>query len=124
MRDAIVIVLIFIFVISGSMFSSNFYNEMYKDFSEKLDVLAATIEKDVNKEEKVKEIEDLWKEKERLLIVFQDHSLVGDIEENLYECFQYYRYNEKDHFDAMKDKVLMEIEDLIKREAFSIVNIL
>ena len=124
MRDIIVIGVVITLITVGSVFTSKFYKETYDEFCEKLDELAETIEKEVDKEEKIQELESLWKEKENILIIFQDHSLIGEIEEDLYECFQYYRYEEKDHFDATKEKIIMEIEDLIKREEFSIVNIL
>lgn len=123
MRDIIVIILILAMIIGGSIWTHNFYETTLNEFSQKLEELAQTIDSDINKEEKINEIEDLWKEKENILIIFQDHSSIGEIESNLYECFQYYRYNEKDHFDAVKEHLIMEMDDLIKREEFTVVNI-
>ena len=47
-----------------------------------------------------------------------------DIEENLYECFHYYKNMKKEDFDLAKQKIITGLDDLIKRERLSIVNIL
>ncbi len=68
-------------------------------------------------------MENIWLSKESTLIVFQSYDLVGKIEENLYECFHYYKNGNMEDFELEKQKVVDGIDDLIKRERLSLVNI-
>ena len=123
MRDFIIVFTILALIVGGSFWTHSYYENTMNEFGEKLDNLVNTIELERNKEEKIKVVEDFWKNKENILIIFQEHELIDDIENDLYECFHYYRINEKDHFDLAKANVLKKMEDLVKREHLILVNI-
>ena len=72
MRDIFVIITILIMIIGGSIWTYKFYENTKKEFDEKLNNLAQTIDLEGDKEEKIKEIEELWKNKEDILIIFPD----------------------------------------------------
>ena len=93
------------------------------EFSEKLEIMSEDLKTKKTDTKKIKELEELWKKKEKVLIIFQEHDAIDDIEENLYECFHYYKTNEKEEFDLAKEKLIGEMEDLVKREDLCIVNI-
>lgn len=123
MRDIFVVIAIFALIVGGSMWTYNFYEDTKNEFDEKLNGLVQTIDSETNKEKKIKEIEEYWKSKEDILIIFQEHDAIDDIEKSLYECFQYYRSNEKDHFEVSKANFIRGMEDLTKREKLTLVNI-
>lgn len=123
MRDIFVIVTILIMIIGGSVWTHNFYENTKNEFKEKLNSLDQTIDLEQDKEEKIKEIEEFWKSKEDILIIFQEHDAIDDIEASLYECFHYYRITEKDHFELSKANFIKGLDDLIKRENLTLVNL-
>ena len=125
MKDIIIIGVILALVIGGSIYTSNYYEEFKNNVDEKLNYFVDTIDTEINlnKEEKIKELEDLWKEKENTLIVFEEHDSIDDIEGDLYECMHYYRTNQKDRLVLYKEKLIGKLEDLIKREKLLLVNI-
>lgn len=123
MRDIFVILVILGLIIGGSFWAHAFYEKTRDELGVKLKALEETIEIDENREEKIKEVENFWKSKEDILIIFQEHDAIDDIENHLYECFHYYRINEKDHFDLAKEGVMRGIEDLVKREHLTLVNL-
>ena len=123
MRDLIVVVVILGLVVGGSFWTHGFYEKTRDEFDEKLNTLSETIETEVDKEGKIKEVENFWKSKEDILIVFQEHDTIDDIENHLYECFHYYRINEKEHFDLSKAGVMKGMDDLVKREHLTLVNL-
>lgn len=123
MRDIIVVLVILGLIIGGSIWTHNYYETTMNEFDEKLNNLVESIDNQTNKEEKIKEIEEYWKGKEDVLIIFQEHDAIDEIETHLYECFHYYRINEKDHFDLSKAGLMKEIEDLVKREHLTLVNL-
>lgn len=123
MKDIIVIFIILIFIIGGSIGTGKFYENTMNEFNEKLDSLISMIDIDINKELTIKEIEELWKEKENVLIVFQDHDSIDNIEEAIYECLHYYKANQIEYLKLSKEKVIRNIEDLVKREKLTLVNL-
>lgn len=123
MRDSIVVIAIFSLIIGGSIWIYKFYENTKSVFEDKLETLVETIETEEKKEIRIKEIEDIWKEKESVLIIFQEHDSVDEIEDKLYECFHYYRINEADHLELSKEGMLKRLDDFIKGENLSIVNI-
>ena len=123
MRDIFVVIGILAMIIGGSFWTHGFYESTRNELDEKLESLAQTIDTEMNKEDKIKEIEEFWKSKEDILIVFQDHDSIDDIENHLYECFHYYRINEKDHFDLSRSSLMKGMEDLVKREHLTLVNL-
>lgn len=123
MRDSIVVIVIFSLIIGGSIWIYKFYENTKSVFEDKLETLVETIETEEKKEIRIKEIEDIWKEKESVLIIFQEHDSVDEIEDKLYECFHYYRINEVDHLELSKEGMLKRLDDFIKGENLSIVNI-
>lgn len=124
MRDLIIILVVLALIISGSYFTYKYYENIKNEFEEKLSKMSKEIEDDNFNEKNISETENIWLSKEKALIIFQSHDLVGKIEENLYECFHYYRNMKKEDFELEKQKVISGLEDLIKRERLSIVNIL
>ena len=123
MRDIIIISVIVALMVACSVWTHGFYEDTMNEFDEKLNSLASTIDTASNKEEKINEIEKTWNEKEKILIIFQDHDSIDDIEEKLYECFHYYRTNQKERMELSKEKMISNIEDLKKREELTVVNI-
>ena len=123
MRDLFVVIGILVIIVGGSFWTHSFYEKTKNEFEEKLEVLVSTIDVEGNKEEKIKELEEFWKSKEDVLIIFQEHEAIDRIETSLYECFHYYRINEKDHLELSKTNTLKGMEDLVKREHVSIVNL-
>lgn len=123
MRDSIVVIAIFALIIGASSWMSSFYKDTKSVFEEKLKILVETIETEEKKELRIKEIEELWHNKESVLIIFQEHDSVDEIEDKLYECFHYYRINEIDHLELSKDGMLKRLDDFIKGENLSMVNI-
>ena len=124
MRDTIIIIIIAFLVIGGSLYSKNLYKNFYEQISNKLQFLVDHIDIDTNKEKTISEIEELWLKNESLLIIFQDHSSIDKIEENLYECMHHYRMNDLNRLMLFKEKTESGIEDLIKREELLLVDIL
>lgn len=124
MRDLIIIIVIVGLIISGSYFTYKYYEDIKNEFNDKLTEMSKELENNSFDEQKINDLENVWLSNEGTLIIFQSHDLVGDIEENLYECFHYYKNMEKEDFDLEKQKVISGLEDLIKRERLSIVNIL
>lgn len=124
MRDLIIIIVIVGLIISGSYFTYKYYEDIKNEFNDKLTEMSKELENNSFDEQKINDLENVWLSNEGTLIIFQSHDLVGDIEENLYECFHYYKNMEKEDFDLEKQKVISGLDDLIKRERLSIVNIL
>ena len=124
MRDLIIIILILGLIISGSYFTYKYYEDIKNEFDERLTEMSKELENNSFDEQKITDLENIWLSKEGALIIFQSHDLVGDMEENLYECFHYYKNMKKEEFDLEKQKVISRLDDLIKRERLSIVNIL
>lgn len=124
MRDLIIIIVIVGLIISGSYFTYKYYEDIKNEFNDKLTEMSKELENNSFDEQKINDLENVWFSNEGTLIIFQSHDLVGDIEENLYECFHYYKNMEKEDFDLEKQKVISGLDDLIKRERLSIVNIL
>ena len=124
MRDLIIITVIVGLIISGSYFTYKYYEDIKSEFDEKLTEMSKELEDNFFNEQMITELENIWLSNEGTLIIFQSHDLVGDIEENLYECFHYYKNMQKEDFDLEKQKVISGLDDLIKRERLSIVNIL
>ena len=123
MRDIFIVIGILGIIIGGSMWTHGFYEKTKNELEGKLNILAKTIEIEDDKEEKIKDAENFWKRNEDILIIFQEHDAIDDIENHLYECFHYYRINEKDHFELAKSNVLKGMEDLVKREHLTLVNL-
>lgn len=123
MRDFIIIIFILILVACGSFFTLKYYENIKEVFSNKLEIMLEDLKSNKFDIEKINDIEKIWLSKESTLIVFQSHDLVGKIEEDLYECFHYYKKGELDDFELTKQKVIDGLDDLIKRERLSIVNI-
>lgn len=124
MRDLIIIIVIVGLIISGSYFTYKYYEDIKSEFDEKLTEMSKELEDNFFNEQMITDLENIWLSNEGTLIIFQSHDLVGDIEENLYECFHYYKNMKKEDFDLEKQKVISGLDDLIKRECLSIVNIL
>ena len=124
MRDLIIITVIVGLIISGSYFTYKYYEDIKSEFDEKLTEMSKELEDNFFNEQMITDLENIWLSNEGTLIIFQSHDLVGDIEENLYECFHYYKNMQKEDFDLEKQKVISGLDDLIKRECLSIVNIL
>lgn len=124
MRDLIIITVIVGLIISGSYFTYKYYEDIKSEFDEKLTEMSKELENNLFNEQRITDLENIWLSNEGTLIIFQSHDLVGDIEENLYECFHYYKNMQKEDFDLEKQKVISGLDDLIKRERLSIVNIL
>lgn len=124
MRDLIIITVIVGLIISGSYFTYKYYEDIKSEFDEKLTEMSKELEDNFFNEQMITDLENIWLSNEGTLIIFQSHDLVGDIEENLYECFHYYKNMQKEDFDLEKQKVISGLDDLIKRERLSIVNIL
>ena len=124
MRDLIIIIAIVGLIISGSYFTYKYYEDIKNEFNDKLTEMSKELENNSFDEQKINDLENVWLSNEGTLIIFQSHDLVGDIEENLYECFHYYKNTKKEDFDLEKQKVISGLDDLIKRERLSIVNIL
>lgn len=124
MRDLIIITVIVGLIISGSYFTYKYYEDIKSEFDEKLTEMSKELEDNFFNEQMITDLENIWLSNECTLIIFQSHDLVGDIEENLYECFHYYKNMKKEDFDLEKQKVISGLDDLIKRERLSIVNIL
>lgn len=124
MRDLIIITVIVGLIISGSYFTYKYYEDIKSEFDEKLTEMSKELENNLFNEQMITDLENIWLSNEGTLIIFQSHDLVGDIEENLYECFHYYKNMQKEDFDLEKQKVISGLDDLIKRERLSIVNIL
>lgn len=123
MRDIIVVFSILTLIIGGSICTHSFYENTRNDFDKKLNVLAETLETNIDKDEKINDLEEFWKSKEDVLIIFQEHEAIDEIEDCLYECFHYYRISEKDHFELAKANLLKRMEDLVKREHLKLVNL-
>lgn len=124
MRDLIIITVIVGLIISGSYFTYKYYEDIKSEFDEKLTEMSKELEDNFFNEQMITDLENIWLSNEGTLIIFQSHDLVGDIEESLYECFHYYKNMKKEDFDLEKQKVISGLDDLIKRERLSIVNIL
>ena len=124
MRDLIIITVIVGLIISGSYFTYKYYEDIKSEFDEKLTEMSKELEDNFFNEQMITDLENIWLSNEGTLIIFQSHDLVGDIEGNLYECFHYYKNMKKEDFDLEKQKVISGLDDLIKRERLSIVNIL
>ena len=124
MRDLIIITVIVGLIISGSYFTYKYYEDIKSEFDEKLTEMSKELEDNFFNEQMITDLENIWLSNEGTLIIFQSHDLVGDIEEHLYECFHYYKNMQKEDFDLEKQKVISGLDDLIKRERLSIVNIL
>lgn len=124
MRDLIIITVIVGLIISGSYFTYKYYEDIKSEFDEKLTEMSKELEDNLFNEQMITDLENIWLSNEGTLIIFQSHDLVGNIEENLYECFHYYKNMQKEDFDLEKQKVISGLDDLIKRERLSIVNIL
>ena len=124
MRDLIIIIVIVGLIISGSYFTYKYYEDIKNEFNDKLTEMSKEVENNSFDVQKINDLENVWLSNEGTLIIFQSHDLVGDIEENLYECFHYYKNMKKEDFDLEKQKVISGLDDLIKRERLSIVNIL
>ena len=124
MKDFGIIVFIIGLIIAGSIYTHHLYQEIYEDISQKLEGLVKNIHTDSNKEEAIQFIEQEWIKMENILIIFQDHAFMGEIENNLYECFHYYRIQDEEMLILYKEKTLMGLEDLIKREELLLVDIL
>lgn len=123
MRDAIVVFIILALIVGGSLWTHSYYEKTKSEFDEKLTNLEETISSNIDKEKKIKELEEFWKSKEDILIIFQEHDAIDEIEDHLYECTHYYRINEKDHFDLAKASLIKCMEDLVKREHLTLVNL-
>ena len=82
------------------------------------------IEEDSHKDDTIALIEKEWLQKEKVLIILQDHALIDELEEYLYECFHYYRFNQKEELVMAKNKALSVLEDVVKREEVLLVDIL
>ena len=124
MRDLIIITVIVGLIISGSYFTYKYYEDIKSEFDEKLTEMSKELEDNLFNEQMITDLENIWLSNEGTLIIFQSHDLVGNIEENLYECFHYYKNMQKEDFDLEKQKVISGLDDLIKRERLSILNIL
>lgn len=123
MRDGIVILVILSLIIAGSMWTHKYYETTLNEFEEKLGELENSINDEENKTDKVKEVENKWINRENILIMFQTHDAIDEIEKDLYECFHYYMIAEDEDFNLARKNVLRGIEDLIKREKLTIVNL-
>lgn len=123
MRDIFIIIGILGIIIGGSIWTHDFYENTKNELEGKLNILSETIEIEDDKEEKIKDAENFWKSNENILIIFQEHDAIDEIENHLYECFHYYRINERDHFELAKSNVLKGMEDLVKREHLTLVNL-
>ena len=124
MKDFWIILVIVAMIVAGSKCSQKLYQTLYDSYTVTLENLVIQIETDEEKETTIAQIEKDWQEKETLLIILQDHASMDKIEENLYECFHYYRFGDKEKLILSKDKVLSSMEDLIKREELLLVDIL
>ena len=123
MRDIFIVGTILAIIIGGSIWSYKFFESTKNEFEEKLNNLVQTIYTETNKEEKIKEIERFWEEKENILIIFQEHDAIDEIEKSLYECLHYYNINEKDHLELSKSNFIIGMDDLVKREKLTLVNV-
>lgn len=90
---------------------------------EKLNSLSESIDLETNKKEKIEEVENYWKSKEDILIIFQEHDAIDEIEEHLYECIHYFKIEDEEQFELSKILLLKKMEDLVKREHLEIVNL-
>lgn len=123
MRDAIVVFTILALIVGGSLWTHSFYEATKNEFDKKLNILSESLDSQVDKDSKIEDIENFWKSKENILIIFQEHDAIDEIERSLYECFHYYKISEKDHFDLAKANVIKGMEDLVKREHLTLVNL-
>ena len=124
MKDFIIIIVIVGLIIGGSVYSHHFYEKLQEQFSNELQKLVDNIEIDTDKEKTISDIEQIWLNYETILIIFQDHASIGEIEDNLYECFHHYRMNDLNKLILYKEKTVSGFEDLIKREELLLVDIL
>ncbi len=124
MKDFGIIVVIVGLIVSGSIYTHHVYQEIYEDISQILEGLVKTIHTNPNKEETIQCIKQEWIKMEKILIIFQDHASMDEIENNLYECFHYYRIQDEERLILYQEKTLMGLEDIIKREELLLVDIL
>ena len=124
MRDFWIILVIVISIVCGSHYSYNLYQDLYDFYQKNLESLIDTIDVDQDKETTILKMEEDWKKREKVLIILQDHASMDQIEENLYECFHYYRMKDVERLILSKDKTLSGMEDLRKREELLLVDIL
>lgn len=123
MKDIIVIAVILFSVGYGSYSIHKYYITVKDEIENKLEEMQNDLSQRKVKKENVEELEQKWLSKEKTLIVFQAHDLIGEIEENLYECIHYYIKEDEDEYELAKQKVVSGLDDLIKRECVSFVNI-
>ncbi len=123
MKDIIIIVVIVGLIVCGSYFTHNFYNDSKNEFSERLNTMSENLKLGKLSNKEIEELEKVWLEKEKIFIIFQAHDAIDVIEDKLYECIHYYKINQKDEFDLSKEKVVGALEDLVKRECLTLVNI-
>ncbi len=123
MKDFIIILVIILLITCSSIFMYHYYNDTKDEFTAILENMSEDLKNGTIQEEKVKTLTDLWNEKENLLIVFQAHDDIDEIEEALFDCINLYKENDKEMFELSKSKTLSELEDLAKRECLNLVNI-
>lgn len=123
MKDIIIISLTLVLIVGGGIWTHNYYEETRDGLEEKLNSLSESIGLETNKKAKVEEIENFWKSKEDILIIFQEHDAIDEIEEHLCECIHYFKIEDEEQFELSKILLLKRMEDLVKREHLKIVNL-
>lgn len=126
MKDLIVVIVVIALVFGGDFFIGKYYENVGKEIINQVSVLESkmTTDNEIEKKERVEEIRKNWEENENMLIFFQYHSSINDLEDLIIECCEYYKENEKTEFAVSFEKLKRNLDDIKNRGRLLLNNVI
>lgn len=125
MKDLFVVIVILALVFGGDFLLAKYYEKVEDEIIETIEGLDKSLSSasQSEKKSKVEKVKEVWENHENMLIMFQYHNSINDLEDLVIECCVYYE-NEKDtEFKASFEKLKRNIDDIRNRGKLSINNV-
>lgn len=126
MKDFVIIMIILVLIFGGNFLTCKYFENSGNEVISILDTLKNGIEihSSEEKENNIKNLEDVWDKNQKFWIMSQYHETVNSMESVMIECANYYKSANKEQFDISYEKLKRNILDLKNREQISILNIM
>lgn len=125
MKEIVIIISVLILTFGPSFMFRSYLEKSGEEILDVLNSMKDDIDNDLpvdkSKSEKLK---GLFSEKEKKWILIVDHEISDEIENSVGDCIAFYNEKEAKDFNASYTRTRNSIEDLSKREEFSVENVL
>ena len=124
MKEFFIIIISLLLVIVPNIIFKNYLEKSGDELINILEEMDSDLENKIFDEKKLDELKESFLEKEGKWILIVDHDILDEIENGVEECLAFYDAEDKMEFNSSFGKLKNYIEDLTRREEFSVRNIL